>query len=121
MVIQQDIKYAEETNEYFNSMIYQEELLIEDYNKLLQVLAKSGHNENILNAVLSRAVVIATQLIVKLEGCGARGADLLKEFEQYKSWKKNLIIIKSEETEIEKLPDLIELILRAYDKLGYTN
>ena len=120
-MIQQDIKYAEETNEYFNSMIYQEELLIEEYNKLLQIEAKAGHDEKTLNSVLSRPVVIATQLIVKLEGCGTRGADLLKEFEPFKYWDKDLLKVKSEESEVAKIPDLIKLILRAYDKLGYTN
>ena len=121
MPIQQDIKYTDDSNEYFNSMIYQMELLVEGYNELLQIQANSGHNEKKLNTVLARAVVISTQIIVKLEGCGTRGEELLKEFEPFRNWKRDLVVIKSNEEEIAKIPDLIELILRAYDKLGYTN
>lgn len=120
MAVQQEIRYNDDPNEYINSMIYQRELLLEGYVELLQIQAISGHNEKKLNFVLSRAVVIATELIVELEGCGTRGEKLLDEFKQYRDWKRDLINIKSDEKEMAKIPDLIELILRAYTRLGYT-
>lgn len=120
-MVQQDMKYAEETNEYYNSLIYQLELLIEDYNKLKQIEAKAGHDERILNSVLARMVTIADQLMIKLDGCGIRGADLVAELKPFSYWSEDLLKVKSEQSEINKIPDLFRLILRAYDRLGLSN
>lgn len=118
---EQNMKYADDTDSYYDSLIYQLEYMIEDYNKLLRVQAKAGYNENLFNSTLARMVTISTQLLIKLEGCGTKAEDLVKELKHYESWSDDLLRVKADPVEMDKIPELFRLILRAYDRLGVSN
>lgn len=118
---EQSMKYADDTPSYYDSLIYQLEFMIEDYNKLLRIQAKAGHNEELLNSTLARMITISTQLYIKLEGCGTKAKDLIDELQPYTTWSDNLLEIKADPEQISKMPNLFRLILRAYDRLNISN
>jgi hypothetical protein len=73
------------------------------------------------NAYLSRLINLLIQFYPKVEGGGERTADLQQEFDVFKPWIYNPSIPIESEEEGNKVPELLFLIRRAYERFNLTS
>jgi len=73
------------------------------------------------NAYLSRLINLLIQFYPKVEGGGDRTDDLQKEFDKFKPWiYRPSLPIESEE-EGNRVPELLFLIRKAYERFNLTS
>lgn len=91
------------------------------YENLLAKVLRGRHDEDLINATISKMVSLMSHLLPKLEGGGEEAEDILNEMEPYKKWMVNISLPKSDPSESNRIPELYYLIIRAYTLLGLTS
>ena len=112
---------AVETDHY-RSMLTRyldEETII--FENLMSRVLKGKHDEELLNACISKMVSLMAHIIPKLEGGGENTQDILSEFQPFRKWMYNISLPKTDPVEADKIPMLHYLIIKAYDLLGLSN
>jgi len=99
---------------------YLDELTIIYENMMARLISNRGAEEA-FNACVAKMLSITTHLLPKIEGGGSKTKELQEEFEKYKFWIKQVQAMKIDKEEMNKIPDLYSLIVRAYDILGLTS
>lgn len=120
---EQDIELARASaTDQYSSMMrrYLDELTIIYENMMAQLISNKG-SEEAFNACVAKMLSVTTHLLPKIEGGGDKTKKLKEEFEEYKKWMKQVQTMKINKEEMNKIPDLYSLIIRAYDKLGLTS
>jgi len=116
-----ELARASATDQYASMMRrYLDDLTILYENMMARLISNRGA-ENAVNACIAKMLSVTTHLLPKIEGGGDKTADLKKEFDKYTFWIKQVQAMKIDKEEMNKIPDLYGLIIRAYDKLGLTN
>lgn len=91
------------------------------YETLSTRILRGRHDEEVINATISKMVSIMSHLLPKLEGGGDEAGDILKEIEPYKKWMINITLPKNVPEESDKISGLYYLLIRAYSLLGLTS
>lgn len=91
------------------------------YGSLLSKYAKFGWDEDLFNTFLAELVVVAINVYHKLKGSGDKAKDLIDEFQPYLPWMDDISIPKIDVKEQIKVHQLYRLIVKSYEKLGFTN
>ena len=116
-----ELARATATDQYSGMMRrYLDELTIIYENMMARLISNRGAEEA-FNACVAKMLSIMTHLLPKIEGGGDKTQKMREEFEQYKTWIKQVQKMKINKEEMDKVPDLYNLIVRAYDKLGLTS
>jgi len=109
-------------SDQYNSMMrrYLDELTIIYENMMARLISNRG-SEEAFNACVAKMLSIMIHLLPKIEGGGDQTREIKEEFDKYKTWIKQVQTMKINKEEMDKVPDLYNLIIRAYDKLGLTS
>ena len=116
-----ELARATETDQYASMMRrYLDDLTI-IYEQMMTNLISGKSSEQAVNACIAKMLSLMNHLLPKIEGGGDKTEELKNEFDKYKHWKKQVQTMKVDKEEMNKIPDLYSLIIRAYDVLGLTN
>lgn len=91
------------------------------YAQVMACLLSGRGDDELVNMLISQLVVITQNLLPKIEGGGGRIKELLREFQSYESWLNAANRMKTNIKEIDRIPSLYKLVIKAYDILGITN
>lgn len=111
---------TEETGSYSEMMLRYLDELNRYYELMDANLIGFKGAEDYINATISKLLSIYTQLYPKIESGGEKTASLMEEFKTYEFWINKIQIMKVNKDEMDRIPDLYRLILKAYDALGLT-
>jgi len=119
--IETEIGRAGETEQYRNMLIRYLDELTMLYENLQAKVLRGRHDEDLVNATISKMVSLMAHLLPKLEGGGEEAHAILEEFKPYKPWMTNVTSPKTSAKESDRIPSLYFLIIRAYNLLGLTH
>jgi hypothetical protein len=112
---------AIETEQYRSMLTrYLDELTI-IYENLMAKVLRGKHDEDLINACVSKMVSLMAHLLPKIEGGGEGAKDLLNEYKPFRAWMYNVSLPKIDPNEADKIPTLYYLIIKSYDRLGISN
>lgn len=110
----------EETESYRSLMLRWYSELIETYAAFDVALLSGRGDDNLLNILLSQLRTIGKQLLPKVKGGGSNLKDLIPEYDTFKEWFDNISVVKQDLKQLDRIPELYDLIIRTYDILGIT-
>jgi hypothetical protein len=117
----QEMKRVDDADYFKDMMILHLDALTILYRDLLKGYAKLTLDENLFNETVSEMIVIMNHLNVKLEGCGDKTKDIVRELNEFSSWADDILIPKKDIVQMKRIHKLFRLILKAYDILGLSN
>ena len=119
--IETEIGRAGETEQYRNILIryLDEETLL--FENLQAKVLRGRHDEDLINATVSKMVSVMSHLLPKLEGGGDEAQKILQEYEPFKRWMHNITLPKNDKGESNRIPELHFLNIRAYNLLGLSS
>jgi len=116
-----ELARASATDQYSGMMRrYLDELTIIYENMMARLISNRG-SEEAFNACVAKMLSIMTHLLPKIEGGGDKTTKMKEEFKHYKKWIQQVQTMKINKEEMDKVPELYNLIIRAYDILGLTS
>jgi len=118
--VETEIGRAGESEQYRNMLIRYLDELTMLYENLQAKVLRGRHDEDLINATISKMVSLMSHLLPKLEGGGEEAFKILEEFSPYKEWMTNISKPKTDHRESNRIPALYNLIIRAYNLLGLT-
>jgi len=121
-ILDEDIELARagETDQYASMMRRYLDELTMIYEQMMAKLISNQGAEQAVNACIAKMLSILNHLLPKIEGGGSETKELKAEFDKYSHWMQQVQTMKVDIEEMNKIPDLYSLIIRAYDILGLT-
>lgn len=116
-----DVAVPEEAHDFRGDMLKYYDDLNRTYAQVMSALLSGRGDDELVNMLISQLVVITQNLLPKIEGGGGRIKELLHEFQSYESWLNSANRMKTNIKEIDRIPSLYKLIIKAYDILGITS
>lgn len=108
-----------EVVEYSGILIKKLDDLTEIFQQYHETKAKLRYDSNLLSELISIELVILSHLLPKLNGSGQKAKALYDEMNKFRPWLTDIMIPQIKEP--DKVQDLFELILKAYDLLGLSS
>lgn len=116
-----ELARADATEQYSTMMRrYLDELTL-IYEQMMARLISGQGSEEAVNACIAKLLSLMIHLSPKIDGGGDATKELKKEFDSYKHWMQQVQTMKVDKKEMNKIPDLYSLIVRAFDVLGLTS
>lgn len=84
-------------------------------------MLKGRSDWEVVNSYISRLVHLLIHLYPKVSGGGSKTADLKKEFDSFKDWIYHPTIPIEDPEQGNRVPELLFLIRRAYERFNLTN
>lgn len=92
--------------------------LTEIFQDYFSLKAKLHWDSHLLSELISCELVILSHLLVKLKGMGDKAKPLYEKLDKFRPWLYDVTIPQVKEP--GKVTVLFDLILQAYDLLGYS-
>lgn len=112
---------AEETEQYASTMRRYLDELTQHYELMMNNLIAGKGSEEYINACIAKMLSVFIHLYPKIEGGGDKTDSIKEEFKKYDEWTTKVQIMKVSKAEMDKIPGLYRLIVKAYDVLGISS
>ena len=116
-----ELARASETDQYASMMRRYLDDLTNIYEQMMAGLISGRSSEQAVNACIAKMLSVMNHLLPKIRGGGDKTAEISDEFKNYEYWIRQVQTMKVNIDEMNKIPELYSLIIRAYDVLGLTN
>ena len=115
-----ELARANETDQYATMMRRYLDVLTMIYEQMMARLISNQGSEQAVNACIAKMLSVLNHLLPKIEGGGTETKELKAEFDKYSHWMQQVQTMKIDRDEMNKIPELYGLIIRAFDVLGLT-
>lgn len=115
------VKLAEDTTDYRGILLRYWDDCTLLYEALDTKIRKNEYDGLLLDATISKMIVIMVHLLPKLEGGGMGYKQLYEEFQEFLPWMDNVQLPKTDINEANKISKFFRLIARAYHMLNISN
>jgi len=112
----EEMARAEGAQQYSDILLRKLGDLTDIFQSYYETKAKLRYDNNLLSELISIELVIISHLLPKLNGSGQKAKALYEEMNKFRPWLTDIMIPQIKEP--EKVQDLYDLILKAYDLLG---
>ena len=116
-----ELARANETDQYASMLRRYLDDHTNIYEQMMASLISGRSSEQAVNACIAKMLSIMNHLLPKIRGGGDKTAEISNEFKNYEHWIRQVQTMKVNIDEMNKIPELYGLIIRAYDVLGLTN